>query len=119
MLNVADPDAAMRWWRLPTRGIGLARLEFVIEHQVKVHPMALVRFDELEPNARARVAEITAGYEDKEQYFVDTLSQGVATLAAQARALIETAWDDSIENVFGPTTIQVELGDATIPVTVP
>ena len=42
MLNIASPAAAMRWWRLPARGVGLARMEFVINHLVKVHPMALV-----------------------------------------------------------------------------
>ncbi len=82
MLNVADPDAAMRWWKLPVKGIGLARLEFVIEHQVKVHPMALVRYAKLNPTPKALVDAITAGYDDKEQYFVDTLAEGVATLAA-------------------------------------
>lgn len=82
MLNIADPEAAMRWWKLPVRGIGLARLEFVIEHQVQVHPMALMHFDELEPSVQEEVAEITRGYDDKEQYFVDTLARGIATIAA-------------------------------------
>jgi len=82
MLNIADPQAAMRWWKLPVTGIGLARLEFVIEHQVKVHPMALVKFDELEEEAKAEVAEITRGWGDKEEYFVDTLARGIATIAA-------------------------------------
>lgn len=82
MLNVADPDAAMKWWRLPVKGIGLARLEFVIEHQVKVHPMALVNFDDLDHATRTRVDSITAGYNDKKRYFVDTLAEGVATIAA-------------------------------------
>jgi pyruvate,water dikinase len=83
MLNVADPDAALRYWRLPVKGIGLARLEFVIEHRVKVHPMALVRFDELEdPEAVAQITALTAGYADKTQYFVDKLAEGVAKIAA-------------------------------------
>jgi pyruvate, water dikinase len=83
MLNVADPDAALRYWRLPVKGIGLARLEFVIEHQIKVHPMALIRFDELEDAAaRAEITKLTAGYADKTQYFVDKLAEGVAKIAA-------------------------------------
>ena len=47
MLNLANPAAAFRWWRLPADGVGLARIEFVIANQVKVHPMALIHFDEL------------------------------------------------------------------------
>ena len=47
MLNLANPAAAFRWWRLPADGVGLARMEFVISNQVKVHPMALVQFDTL------------------------------------------------------------------------
>ncbi|MBK8587636.1 MAG: phosphoenolpyruvate synthase [Sandaracinaceae bacterium] len=83
MLNVADPDAALRYWRLPVKGIGLARLEFVIEHRVKIHPMALIRFDELEDqDAVAQITALTAGYTDKTQYFVDKLAEGVAKIAA-------------------------------------
>ena len=45
MINVASPAAAFRWWRLPTKGIGLARMEFIISNLIKIHPMALVHFD--------------------------------------------------------------------------
>jgi pyruvate,water dikinase len=47
MLNLADPSAAFRWWRLPADGVGLARMEFVVNVRRPVHPMALVNFDTL------------------------------------------------------------------------
>jgi pyruvate,water dikinase len=83
MLNLASPDAAFRWARLPADGVGLARLEFVINDAIEVHPMALVRYDELEDEAaRERIAELTRGWEDKEAYFVDRLAFGIARLAS-------------------------------------
>jgi pyruvate,water dikinase len=83
MLNLANPAAAFRWWRLPADGVGLARIEFVIAHQVKVHPMALVHFDELtDEKAATAIAELTQGYEHKADYFIDRLSLGLARLAA-------------------------------------
>ncbi|MDU8912456.1 phosphoenolpyruvate synthase [Aestuariicoccus sp. MJ-SS9] len=83
MLNLANPAAAMRWWRLPAKGVGLARMEFVINAAVKVHPMALARFDEVtDAAARAEIERLTAGYDDKRQYFVDHLSLGLSRIAA-------------------------------------
>jgi pyruvate,water dikinase len=83
MLNLANPDAALRWWRLPADGVGLARMEFIISNIVKVHPMALVQFDRLEdPAARAAIEQLTQGYRDKASYFVETLADGIARLAA-------------------------------------
>ncbi len=83
MLNLANPAAAFRWWRLPADGVGLARMEFIVNNHIKIHPMALVHFDELEDaDARDRIAEMTAGYEDKSAYFVDRLAHGVARIAA-------------------------------------
>ena len=83
MLNLANPAAAFNWWRIPADGVGLARMEFVVTNQVRVHPMALVRFDSLKDEAaKAEVAAITKGYDDKNEYFVDTLSRGLARIAA-------------------------------------
>ena len=83
MLNLANPAAAFRWWRLPADGVGLARMEFVIANQVKVHPMALVHFEELtDEKAAIAIAELTRGYESKTDYFVDRLSLGLARIAA-------------------------------------
>lgn len=83
MLNLADPAAAYRWWRLPTDGIGLARMEFVVTNAIRVHPMALINFDRLQDaSAKALIAQLTAGYPDKPSYFVDKLARGFAALCA-------------------------------------
>jgi pyruvate,water dikinase len=83
MLNLANPDAALRWWRLPADGVGLARMEFIVSALVKVHPMALVQFDRVEdPAAREAIEQLTRGYPDKTRYFVETLAEGIARIAA-------------------------------------
>jgi pyruvate,water dikinase len=83
MLNLANPAAAMRWWKLPAAGVGLARMEFVVNSAVRIHPMALVRYDTLkDEEAKAEIGVITAGYADKSQYFVDTLARGLSRIAA-------------------------------------
>ncbi len=83
MLNLANPAAAFRWWRLPADGVGLARMEFVVSNLIKVHPMALVRYETLEDrDAKRAIAELTEGYADKTEYFVDRLARGLARIAA-------------------------------------
>ncbi|MEQ9667732.1 phosphoenolpyruvate synthase [Coleofasciculus sp. G2-EDA-02] len=83
MMNIASPDAAFRWWRLPCEGIGLARMEFIINNVIKIHPMALIHWDELEDeDARQKIQDLTQGYEDKTEYFVDNLARGIAKIAA-------------------------------------
>tara|TARA_R110000787_G_scaffold37241_4_gene94854 strand:+ start:390 stop:2768 length:2379 start_codon:yes stop_codon:yes gene_type:complete len=83
MLNLANPSAALRWWRLPTKGVGLARMEFVISNAVRVHPMALVHFDAIgNPATRTEIDALTVGYEDKSAYFVDHLARGLSRIAA-------------------------------------
>jgi len=83
MLNLANPSAAFRWWRLPADGVGLARMEFVVNNAVRVHPMALVHFDSLKDEAeREEIAELTKGYADKRDYFVDHLAMGLSRIAA-------------------------------------
>ena len=83
MLNLANPSAALRWWRLPVDGVGLARMEFVINNAVKVHPMALLNFDKIsDEGTRDKIAALTAGYERKSDYFVDHLARGLSRIAA-------------------------------------
>ncbi|QNS02289.1 phosphoenolpyruvate synthase [Streptomyces xanthii] len=82
MLNLADPSAAFRWWRLPADGVGLARLEFIVAHQVKVHPMALLHPERLNGHDRHVVDRLTEGYLDRGEYFVDHLARGIARIAA-------------------------------------
>ncbi len=85
LLNLANPAAALRWWRIPSDGVGLARMEFVVGNHIRIHPMALVRYDTLkDEDAKREIAEITAGYADKPEYFVDRLSRGLARIAASA-----------------------------------
>ncbi|MCD9624354.1 phosphoenolpyruvate synthase [Rhabdothermincola salaria] len=82
MLNLAAPAGAMRWWRLPADGVGLTRMEFIVANEVKVHPMALVHFDDLDDADRDTVAELTRGYEDdRGEYFVERLAHGVGRIA--------------------------------------
>ena len=83
MLNLANPGAAFRWWRLPADGVGLARMEFVVNNAIRIHPMALLKFDDLKDEAaRAEIEKLTAGYDDKAEYFVDRLARGLARIAA-------------------------------------
>ncbi|WP_404405177.1 phosphoenolpyruvate synthase [Pelagibacterium halotolerans] len=85
MLNLANPAAAFRWWRLPMDGVGLARMEFVINNAIRAHPMALLKFDTLKnAAAKAKIAELTRGYADKAEYFVDRLARGLSRIAAFA-----------------------------------
>jgi pyruvate,water dikinase len=83
MMNIASPGAAFRWWRLPCEGIGLARMEFIVNNVIKIHPLALVRFEEVEDRAtRREIEKLTRAYEDKTEYFVDHLARGIAKIAA-------------------------------------
>ncbi|HVJ94205.1 MAG TPA: phosphoenolpyruvate synthase, partial [Labilithrix sp.] len=82
MLNVANPERALKLALLPSDGVGLARMEFVFAGWVGVHPLALTRFDSLAPELKRDVEAVTRGYADKTEFFVDRLSQGIATIAA-------------------------------------
>jgi len=83
MLNLANPSAAFRWWRMPTDGVGLARMEFVIANHIRVHPMALAHFEHVtDPQTRAQIEVLTAGYADKTEYFVDRLARDLGRIAA-------------------------------------
>jgi len=83
MLIAGDPDKAFGLSFYPNDGVGLLRMEFIITHTVQIHPMALVRFNQLkDETARKRIEELTNHYSDKQHYFIDKLSQGIATMAA-------------------------------------
>jgi pyruvate, water dikinase len=82
MLNIASPAAAFRWWRLPSQGIGLARMEFIINEIIKIHPMALAHFERVKDReTQMRISELTRGFEDKTEYFVELLSLGIGKIA--------------------------------------
>ncbi|MGE3703527.1 MAG: phosphoenolpyruvate synthase [Hyphomicrobiaceae bacterium] len=83
LVNIASPAAAFRWWRLPARGVGLARMEFIINNLIKIHPMALIHPDRVaDPEARRKIRQRTRGYDDPVDFFVETLALGIAKLAA-------------------------------------
>jgi len=83
MLNLANPAAAYRWWRMPADGVGLARMEFVVSNHIRIHPMALVCYEALKDEAAKRtIAELTAAYDSKTEYFVDRLARGLGRIAA-------------------------------------
>lgn len=83
MMNVGDPNNAFHLSYIPNDGVGLARLEFIINNFIRIHPMALVRFDSLpEDHVKKEIEQLTVGYKDKKLYFVDRLAQGVAKIAA-------------------------------------
>jgi pyruvate,water dikinase len=83
LMNISSPAGAFRWWQLPAKGIGLARLEFTIGTVIRIHPMALVHFDTLEDKAaKQEIQKMTRDFDDKAEYFVSHLSQGIARIAA-------------------------------------
>ena len=85
MLNLANPDTCFKWWKLPSQGVGLARIEFIINNIIKIHPMALVKFEKvLDRKARKTIEELTERYVDKKDYFIDKLGQGIAKIAGTA-----------------------------------
>jgi pyruvate,water dikinase len=83
MLNIGNPAAALHWWQLPADGIGLARIEFIISQDIKVHPMALIRPRAVrERRERAAIGKLTRGWAEKSEYFVAKLASGIARIAA-------------------------------------
>ena len=80
---LADPENAFQLSFYPNNGVGLLRMEFIITHLVRIHPMALVRFDQIKDvSVKKQITEITQNYKNKKDYFIDQLSQGIATIAA-------------------------------------
>jgi pyruvate,water dikinase len=83
MMNVGNPEEALHLSFMPNDGVGLAREEFIITTYIKIHPLALLEFDRLEDRAlKTQIEQLTAGYTDKAQFFVEKLAQGVAIIAA-------------------------------------
>jgi pyruvate,water dikinase len=81
MQNVGNPDRAFGFAQLPHEGIGLARLEFIINRMIGVHPKALIEYDQQSPDVKAIIDEYKAGYDSPTDFFVQKLSEGIATLA--------------------------------------
>ncbi len=82
-MNVGSPEQAFEESFIPNDGVGLAREEFIINSYIKVHPLALLRFNELkDASVKKQIADLTVGYKDKADYFIDKLAEWVATIAA-------------------------------------
>lgn len=82
MMNVGTPDQAFEFSRLPHNGIGLARLEFIINRQIGIHPRALLELDDQEPAIKAEIEALIAAYDSPRDYFVKRVAEGVSMLAA-------------------------------------
>lgn len=82
MMNVGNPDRAFGFARIPNYGVGLARVEFIINRMIGVHPKALLEYDQLDDETRAAVDDQMAGYDDPVSFFIDKLAEGIATIAA-------------------------------------
>ncbi|HEK2896714.1 phosphoenolpyruvate synthase [Proteus terrae] len=82
MMNVGNPDRAFDFAGLPNDGVGLARLEFIINRMIGVHPRALLEYDEQTEALKAEINEMMAGYESPVEYYISKLTEGIATLAA-------------------------------------
>jgi pyruvate,water dikinase len=95
MMNVGNPDRAFDFARLPNAGVGLARLEFIINRMIGVHPKALLEFTTLDEDTRREVERKMAGYPDPVTFYVNRLVEGIATIAA----------------AFAPAPVIVRLSD--------
>ena len=82
MMNVGNPDRAFSFSSIPNHGVGLARLEFIINRMVGIHPKALLQYDKMDKDTQSIIDEQMAGYDDPIGFFVTKLSEGIGTIAA-------------------------------------
>ncbi len=82
MMNIGNPDRAFDFAGIPNKGVGLARLEFIINRMIGVHPRALLEFDKQSPELKETIAQQIAGYPDPVSFYVDKLAEGIAQIAA-------------------------------------
>lgn len=82
MMNIGNPDRAFDFARLPNEGVGLARLEFIINRMIGVHPRALLEFDQQDAETQAEIKQMMQGYDSPVEFYVGRLTEGIATLAA-------------------------------------
>ena len=82
MLNLANPDIAFETSMLPNSGVGLARMEFIINNSIKVHPNALLNIDLLPKDTQQKISLLTQGYDEPKSYYIQRLAEGIATISA-------------------------------------
>jgi len=81
MMHIGDPSLAFASSFIPNEGVGLARLEFIINNSIKIHPLALLNYNKQEAKVKKEIDELTIGYKDKKQFFIEKLAEGVGTIA--------------------------------------
>jgi len=82
MMNIGNPDIAFSASFIPNQGVGLAREEFIISDYIKIHPLALINFETLSKGLKNKIEKSTPHYEDKKQFFIDKLAEGIGQIAA-------------------------------------
>lgn len=82
MLNLANPELAFEASSLPVDGVGLARLEFIINNSIRVHPRALLEFDGLDETLKSKISALISGYKNPTDYYIQKLAEGIGTIAA-------------------------------------
>ncbi len=83
MMIVGSPQTAYRWWQIPCEGVGLARMEFIINNVIRVHPLALLHYDQIaDDETRWAIDKLVRGYENRADYFVDKLARAMAGIGA-------------------------------------
>ncbi len=82
MMNIGDPSIAFSDSFIPNDGVGLARLEFIINNTIKAHPLALINYNKQEAKVKKQIDKISFGYKDKKEFFVDKLAEGVGMISA-------------------------------------
>jgi pyruvate, water dikinase len=82
MMIVGTPEQAFEFSRIPCQGVGLARMEFIINSYIRVHPMALIEYPNVAPDVKEKIDELTFGYADKKEFFIDRLAHGIARITA-------------------------------------
>ena len=82
MMNVGNPDMAFTFGQIPNHGVGLARLEFVINNMIGIHPKAIINYDAMPSDIKKTIDYRSRGYENPKQFYIDKVAEGVATIAA-------------------------------------
>jgi pyruvate,water dikinase len=82
LMNVGEPSNAFNLSFIPNDGVGLAREEFIIANEIKIHPMALINYKSLKPALKKKINALTLGYDDKTQFYVDKLAEGIGRIAS-------------------------------------
>lgn len=81
-MNIGSPESAFMYSFIPNKGVGLAREEFIIASSIKIHPNALLNFDKLKPKLKNKIKRISLGYENKVEFYVDKLAEGISQIGA-------------------------------------